>query len=49
MSKNILIVEDSPTMRAFISSAIESYGNYEIYESATGFEALKLLPQCSLA
>jgi len=45
MSKNILIVEDSPTMRAFISSAIESYGNYEIYESATGFEALKLLPQ----
>ena len=45
MSKNILIVEDSPTMRAFISSAIESYGSYEVYESATGFEALKLLPQ----
>lgn len=45
MSKNILIVEDSPTMRAYISSAIEDYGNYEIYESATGFEALKLLPQ----
>ena len=45
MSKNILIVEDSPTMRAFISSSIESYGSYEVYESATGFEALKLLPQ----
>lgn len=45
MSENILIVEDSPTMRSFISSAIEGCGDYEIYESATGFEALKLLPQ----
>jgi two-component system chemotaxis response regulator CheY len=45
VSKNILIVEDSSTTRAFISSAIESCGSYEVYETATGFEALKLMPQ----
>ncbi len=45
MSKNILIVEDSSTMRSFISSTIQSSGDYEVYESATGFEALKLLPR----
>ncbi len=45
MTDNILIVEDSATMRAFISSAIESVGDYDIYEAPTGFEALKLLPQ----
>ncbi len=45
MNNNILIVEDSQTMRSFISSAIEGCESCEVYESATGFEALKLLPQ----
>ncbi len=49
MSDNILIVEDSPTMRSFVSSAIEGCGNYSVYESATGFEALKMLPRVSFA
>jgi two-component system, chemotaxis family, chemotaxis protein CheY len=40
----ILIVEDSPTMRSLIVSALEEGGVYDIYESPNGFEALKMLP-----
>ncbi|MBI3755927.1 MAG: response regulator [Deltaproteobacteria bacterium] len=47
MSVKILIVEDSPTTRAMITSAIEVIDGLEIFESKSGFEALKLLPHHS--
>ena len=48
MSSKILVVEDSPTTRAMIISAIEEVaGGLEIFESKNGFEALKLLPHHS--
>ncbi|HBR17840.1 MAG: two-component system response regulator [Deltaproteobacteria bacterium RIFCSPLOWO2_12_FULL_43_16] len=43
----ILIVEDSPTTRAMITSAVEVIDGLEIFESKSGFEALKLLPHHS--
>lgn len=43
----ILVVEDSPTTRAMITSAIEVVEGMEIFESKSGFEALKLLPHHS--
>jgi two-component system, chemotaxis family, chemotaxis protein CheY len=43
----ILVVEDSPSMRAFLTTVIEggteSY-DLEIVEASSGFEALKSLP-----
>jgi len=48
LSSKILVVEDSPTTRAMIISAIEEVaGGLEIFESKNGFEALKLLPHHS--
>ncbi|MEK6598737.1 MAG: response regulator [Deltaproteobacteria bacterium] len=44
MSVKILIVEDSSTTRAMITSAVEVIDGLEIFESNSGFEALKLLP-----
>jgi two-component system chemotaxis response regulator CheY len=42
----ILIVEDSPTMRALLASALEELeGSVKIAEAASGFEALRLLPR----
>ena len=42
----ILIVEDSPTMRALLSSALEELeGSVKIVEAESGFEALRLLPR----
>ena len=42
----ILIVEDSPTMRALLSSALEELeGSVKITEAESGFEALRLLPR----
>ncbi len=43
--KKILIAEDSPTMRALIVSTIDALGDYETFEAANGFEALRLLPR----
>ncbi|HEY6839170.1 MAG TPA: response regulator [Geobacteraceae bacterium] len=43
--KKILITEDSPTMRSLLVSTIESLGDYEIIQAASGFEALRLLPR----
>lgn len=45
MSKNVLIVEDSQSMRSFIASALEAVDDFQIVETATGFEALKVLPR----
>ena len=42
----ILIVEDSPTMRTLLSSALEELeGSVKIVEAESGFEALRLLPR----
>lgn len=49
MSAKILIVEDSPITRAMITSAIEVVEGLEIFESKSGFEALKLLPHHSFS
>lgn len=45
MPKKILIAEDSPTMRSLIVSTIVDVGDYEIFEAANGFEALRILPR----
>ncbi len=45
MSIWVLVVEDSPSMRSFISQAIEDIDDIQIVESGTGFEALKVLPR----
>jgi two-component system chemotaxis response regulator CheY len=41
----ILIVEDSAAMRAYVRAALESEGNYEVVEAASGLEALRMLPR----
>jgi two-component system chemotaxis response regulator CheY len=42
----ILIVEDSPTMRTLLSSALEELeGSVKIVEAESGFEALRMLPR----
>jgi two-component system, chemotaxis family, chemotaxis protein CheY len=42
----ILVVEDSPSMRAYLTTMIESSDGFEleIVEASSGFEALKTLP-----
>lgn len=40
----ILIVDDSPSTRAFIGGTVEKAFGAEVMESGTGFEALKILP-----
>jgi two-component system chemotaxis response regulator CheY len=40
----ILVVDDSPSTRAFIGGAVEKAFGAEVTESASGFEALKILP-----
>jgi two-component system chemotaxis response regulator CheY len=42
---DVLVVEDSAAMRAFIASTVEEIDDVCSSEAATGFEALKLLPQ----
>lgn len=40
----ILIVDDSPSTRAFIGGTVEKAFGAEVTETGTGFEALKILP-----
>jgi len=43
----ILVVEDSSSMRSYLTTMLESdeeHGALEIVEAASGFEALKVLP-----
>ncbi len=43
---HILIVEDSPTMRALLASALEQLsGAVKVSEASSGFEALRALPR----
>jgi two-component system chemotaxis response regulator CheY len=44
----ILIVEDSLSMRSFVKTALESdgaFGELEVVEASSGFDALRLLPR----
>jgi two-component system chemotaxis response regulator CheY len=44
--QNILIVEDSPTMLALLSSALEELEvPVKLTEASSGFEALRILPR----
>ncbi|MSP62075.1 MAG: response regulator [Myxococcales bacterium] len=42
--KRVLLVEDSPTMRAFAVAALEAEG-FAVTTAGSGFEALKILPR----
>jgi len=42
---HVLIVEDSATMRGFVTAALESGGDFHVTQAKSGFEALKLLPR----
>ena len=47
----ILVVEDSPSMRAYVTTLVEGYpdaDDVEIVEASSGFEALKVLPHHKL-
>jgi two-component system chemotaxis response regulator CheY len=43
--KKILVTEDSPTMRSFLTAAIEAMDGYSVVEATNGFDALRLLPR----
>ena len=45
MGYKVLIVDDSKSTREFIAAAVEQMEGAEIFESASGFEALKILPR----
>ncbi|MFQ5669757.1 MAG: response regulator [Acidobacteriota bacterium] len=40
----VLVVDDSPSMRAFIAGTLEAAFAAHVTESSNGFEALKVLP-----
>jgi two-component system chemotaxis response regulator CheY len=44
MPARVLVVEDSASMRSFVTAALESSGPYQVTEAPSGFEALKILP-----
>lgn len=41
----VLVVEDSPAMRSFVTAVLEADGGFDVVTASTGFEALKLLPR----
>lgn len=41
----VLLVEDSRAVRAFVGSILESVGDYRVDEVENGFEALRVLPR----
>lgn len=43
MSIRALVVDDSAAIRTFVSSVLESTGEYEVDESGHGFEAIRQL------
>ncbi|KFE67018.1 response regulator [Hyalangium minutum] len=45
MGLKVLIVEDSKASREFIAATVESVSGVEAFTTASGFEALKLLPR----
>jgi two-component system chemotaxis response regulator CheY len=45
MPQRVLVVEDSATMRGFVTSTLENAGPFEVTQAPSGFEALKILPR----
>jgi two-component system chemotaxis response regulator CheY len=45
MPTRVLLVEDSPAMRSFVGSVLESDGSFTVDEVKDGFDALRLLPR----
>ena len=45
MAQPVLLVEDSRAVRSFVSSILESAGDYDVHEVENGFEALRALPR----
>ena len=43
--KSVLVVDDSGTTRALLTSMLEDINNIEVFEASSGFEALKMLPR----
>ena len=41
----VLVVEDSATMRGFVTAALEAAGPYSVTQAESGFHALKILPR----
>jgi two-component system, chemotaxis family, chemotaxis protein CheY len=49
VTHRILVVEDSATMRSFVTAALEGegQGEFDVTQVSSGFQALKLLPTSS--
>ena len=45
MSKKVLVIDDSSTIRSLITHSLEELNDYEMVEAKNGFEALKVLPR----
>jgi two-component system chemotaxis response regulator CheY len=46
MAANVLIVDDSSAIRAYVRATLEAAGlDFEVAEAVSGFEALRLLPR----
>jgi two-component system chemotaxis response regulator CheY len=45
MAFKVLIVEDSRATREFLAAAVEVVSEVEVFQSPSGFDALKLLPR----
>jgi two-component system chemotaxis response regulator CheY len=43
--QRVLVVEDSATMRGFVTASLESAGPFSVTQAESGFHALKLLPR----
>jgi two-component system, chemotaxis family, chemotaxis protein CheY len=43
--QRVLVVEDSATMRGFVTAALESTGPFDVTQAESGFHALKILPR----
>lgn len=43
--QRVLVVEDSATMRGFVTAALEAAGPYAVTTASSGFDALKNLPR----
>lgn len=45
MTVHVLLVDDSRAMRDYVSSILETTGEYEVHEVDNGFDALRELPR----
>jgi two-component system chemotaxis response regulator CheY len=44
VSATVLVVDDSATTRSLVASYLAGWGEVEVLEAASGFEALRVLP-----